>query len=159
MVKPTSEILQPTSEQCRNPFRKFRQFYLYTTMSPTFTLFYNAQWRFGFTMHDILAYNGRKFPLPHFHFQYKSVNISTILTSKLRMCVYVWRLDSWLSFRIYISWVEFSVNKQVHLNCLLFLHWAIGVFDESWDLLYCFKIGVWPWNLGIFFHLKRKNIF
>ena len=38
--------------------------------------------------HGILTfYNGRMFSLPHF--QFKSVNISTILTSKLKMCVYI----------------------------------------------------------------------
>ena len=37
-----------------------------------------------------------------FYFQFKSVNISTILTSKLKICVYVWRLDSWLLLGIYI---------------------------------------------------------
>ena len=36
--------------------------------------------------HRILTfYNGRMFSLPHF--QFKSLNISTILTSKLKMCV------------------------------------------------------------------------
>ena len=53
--------------------------------------------------HGILTKNGQMFSLPHFHVQFKSVNISTILTSKLKMCVYVWRLDSWLSLGIYIS--------------------------------------------------------
>ena len=73
--------------------------------------------------HGILTYNGRMFSLPHFHFQFKSVNISTILTSKpKKRCVNVWRLVSWLSLEIYISWVESSVNKQFHLNCVLFLH-------------------------------------
>ena len=43
------------------------------------------------------------FSLPHFHFRFKSVNISTILTSKLKMSLYVWRLVSWLSLGIYIS--------------------------------------------------------
>ena len=31
------------------------------------------------------------------------VNISNILTSRLKMCVCVWRLFSWLSLGIYIS--------------------------------------------------------
>ena len=54
------------------------------------------------------------------HFQFKSVNISTILTSKLkRVCI--WVLVSWLSLGIYIPWVESSVNKQIHLICVLFL--------------------------------------
>ena len=38
---------------------------------------------------EILTYNGRMFSLPHFHFQFQSVNISTILTAKLKMCVYI----------------------------------------------------------------------
>ena len=53
--------------------------------------------------HGIPTYNGRMFSVPHFHFQFKSVNISTILNFKLRMRVYVWILDSWLSIGIYIS--------------------------------------------------------
>ena len=32
----------------------------------------------------ILTYNGLMFSLPHFHFHFKSVNISTILTCKLK---------------------------------------------------------------------------
>ena len=44
--------------------------------------------------HGILIYNGLMFSLPHFHFQLKSFNISAILTSTLKMCVYVWRLVS-----------------------------------------------------------------
>ena len=39
--------------------------------------------------HGILIYNGQMFSLPHFDFQFKSVSISTILTSKLKTCVYV----------------------------------------------------------------------
>ena len=66
--------------------------------------------------------NGWMFSLPHFYFQYKSVNIAPILTSELKMCVYIWRLVSWLSLGIYISWVESSLHKQICLNCLLFLH-------------------------------------
>ena len=34
--------------------------------------------------HGILTYNGWMFSLPHFHFQFKSVSISTILTIKLK---------------------------------------------------------------------------
>ena len=52
------------------------------------------------------------------HFQFKSVNISTILTSKLKP-VCIWVLVSWLSLGIYIPWVESSVNKQIHLICVL----------------------------------------
>ena len=52
----------------------------------------------------ILTYNGQMFSLPHFHFLFKYANISTILTSKLKTCV------------------ESSVNKQIRLNCVLFLH-------------------------------------
>ena len=37
----------------------------------------------------ILTYNGPMFSLPHFHFQFKSVNVSIILTSKLKMCTYL----------------------------------------------------------------------
>ena len=37
----------------------------------------------------ILTYNGPMFSLSRFHFQFKSVNISTILTSKLKMCTYI----------------------------------------------------------------------
>ena len=51
--------------------------------------------------HGILTKNGQIFSLPHFHFKFKSVNISTILTSKLIACVYVWRLVFWLSLGIY----------------------------------------------------------
>ena len=39
--------------------------------------------------HGILTNNGRMFSRPHFHFQFKSVNIFTILTSKLKMCTYI----------------------------------------------------------------------
>ena len=67
-------------------------------------------------------YNGWMFSLPHFHFQFTSVNIATILTPELKMCVYIWRLVSWLSLGIYISWVESSLHKQICLNCVLFLH-------------------------------------
>ena len=38
------------------------------------------------------------------------------------VCVLVWRLDSWLSLGTYISCVESSVNKQIHLNCVLLTH-------------------------------------
>ena len=42
--------------------------------------------------HGILTKNGRMFSLLHFHFQFKSANISTILTSKLETCVLLyWR--------------------------------------------------------------------
>ena len=61
--------------------------------------------------HGILTYNGRMFSLHHFHFQFKSFNISTILTFKLIMRVYVWKLNSWLSLAIYNSLVESTVNK------------------------------------------------
>ena len=55
-------------------------------------------------------------------------NISTILTSKLQTFAYVWRLDSWLSLGIYISWVESSVNKPILLNRVLFLHRVGGKY-------------------------------
>ena len=47
-------------------------------------------------------------------FQFKSVNISTILTSKLKLTNL--KLDYWLSLGIYISLVESNVNKQIRLN-------------------------------------------
>ena len=40
-----------------------------------------------FEAHGILTKNGQMFSLPHFHFKFKPFNISTILTSKLIMCV------------------------------------------------------------------------
>ena len=40
----------------------------------------------------VLTCNGQIFSLPHFHFQFRSVNISTILNSKLKLCVLIWRL-------------------------------------------------------------------
>ena len=50
--------------------------------------------------HGILTfYNGCIFSLSHF--QFKSVYVSTILTSKLKKCVYIWRLLSWLWLGIY----------------------------------------------------------
>ena len=46
-------------------------------------------------------------------FQLKSVNISTILTDELKMCVYIWRHVSCYGLEyINISWVESSVNKK-----------------------------------------------
>ena len=78
--------------------------------------------------HGILTENGRMFSLPHFHFQFKSVNIPSILTSKLKTCVYIRRLLSWLLLGIYISWVESSINKHIHLNWVLFLHRVISHF-------------------------------
>ena len=60
------------------------------------------------------------FSLPHF--QIKSVNISTILISKLKTSVYIGRLVSWLLLELNISLVESSVNKQIRLNYILFLH-------------------------------------
>ena len=62
------------------------------------------------------------FSLSHFHFEFKSVNISTILTSKLKTCTYVWKLVFWLLPGTYISCGESSVNKQIRLNRVLFLH-------------------------------------
>ena len=44
--------------------------------------------------HGILTYNGGMILLPHFHFQFKSANISTISTSIPKTCVYIWRLFS-----------------------------------------------------------------
>ena len=77
--------------------------------------------------HGILTKNGWMFSLPHSHFQFKSINISNILASKLKLCVYVWKLVSWLSLGIYFSGVETSVNKEICLNCVFFLH---RVMDE-----------------------------
>ena len=71
--------------------------------------------------YGILTKSGMMFLLRQFHFQFKSANISTILTSKLTICLYVWRLVSWLLLGIYISWVESSVHKQISLNCVFFL--------------------------------------
>ena len=59
-------------------------------------------WRFSYGggRARILAfYTRRVFSLPIF--QFKSVNISTILTSKQK-CVYIWKLVSWLLLGIYI---------------------------------------------------------
>ena len=39
--------------------------------------------------HGILTYYGWMFSLLHFHPQFKFVNISTILASKLKTCVYI----------------------------------------------------------------------
>ena len=38
------------------------------------------------------------------------------------MCVYIWRLVSWLLLGIYISGVESRVNQNIALNCMLFRH-------------------------------------
>ena len=73
----------------------------------------------------ILAKNGQMFSLPHFHFQFKCVNILSILTSKLKMGVYIWTLVSWVSLGICVTWMETSVNKQIRQNCVLFLHRVI----------------------------------
>ena len=81
-----------------------------------------------YTVDFWLTENGRMFSLPHFHFQFKSVNIPSILTSKLKTCVYIRRLISWLLLGIYISWVESSINKQLRLNLVLFLHHVISHF-------------------------------
>ena len=51
--------------------------------------------------HIILTYNGCMFSLPRFRFKIKSVNISTISTSKVKKCVCVWRVVSWLSLGTY----------------------------------------------------------
>ena len=88
--------------------------------------------------HGILTYNGRMFSLPHFHFQFKSINISTILTSKLKcVCTFV---DLILGYHLeYISWVESSVNKQICLNFVLILHRAVGMTlanGKRWLFLY-----------------------
>ena len=42
--------------------------------------------------HGILTYSGMMFLPPHFHFKYKSVNIFTILVSKLK---HVWKFQTW----------------------------------------------------------------
>ena len=62
------------------------------------------------------------FSLPDFVFQFKSVNILTILTFKLKSRVHVWRL----SLGRYLSCVESSINKKIRLNCVLFLYRVIG---------------------------------
>ena len=51
--------------------------------------------------HRILTYNGRMFSLPLYHCQIESVNVSTILTFKLKMCLYILRRVSWLSLVIF----------------------------------------------------------
>ena len=66
-------------------------------------------------------YNGWMFSLPHFQFQ--SVNISTILTFKLNKCVYL--ETCFLAIAWNTSGMESSVNKQICLNCVLFLHCVI----------------------------------
>ena len=81
--------------------------------------------------HGILTKNSQMFSLPHFYFKFESVNISTILTSKLKMCVHLWRIVSWLLLGIYISWVESSVNKQICLNYVLFLHRVLILIWEK----------------------------
>ena len=71
--------------------------------------------------HGIRTYHGWMFSLPHFHFQFKFVNISTILTSKLKhVCIYL--EICFLTITWNISCMEFSVNKQICLNCVFFLH-------------------------------------
>ena len=47
------------------------------------------------------------------------------------MCVYIWRLISWLSLGTYIFWVESNVNKQICLTYLLFPHRAVGNVGEK----------------------------
>ena len=62
----------------------------------------------------ILTYNDRMFSLPHFHFQFKSINISTILTSKLKTLAYVWRHHSWISLEcIFLEWNLVQINKSI----------------------------------------------
>ena len=75
-------------------------------------------------LHSILTfYNSRMFSLRYFHFKY--INTSPILTDKLKyVCTF---RDLLLGYCLeYISSVEPSVNKQIRLNCLLFLHCATG---------------------------------
>ena len=68
--------------------------------------------------HEILIfYNGQMFSL--LHFQFNSINI---FTSKLKICVHVWSLVSWLLLGINISSVESSLNKQICLNFVPFLY-------------------------------------
>ena len=55
-------------------------------------------------------------------------SISPYLNFKLKKCVYIWRLLSWLSLSIYISWVESYVNKLIRLNRVL-VHQ--GVFSKN----------------------------
>ena len=76
--------------------------------------------------HGILTFKTQVFSLPHFHFQFKSVNTSTIFTSKLKTRLYIWRLVSWLTLRMY-------TNKQISLNCMLFLHPAFSRNAQSWQ--------------------------
>ena len=79
--------------------------------------------------HGIMTYNGGMFLLPHFHFQFKSANIFTILTSiPKHVCIFG---DFFLTITRNISWVEFSVNKQIRLNCVLFIH-GVQQSNSSW---------------------------
>ena len=51
--------------------------------------------------HGILTYNEWMFSLPPYHFQFKSVNISTILTSELKdvcMCGHLFLAITWNEF-------------------------------------------------------------
>ena len=57
----------------------------------------------------------------------------TFASQLVEMCVYIWRLVSWLLFRIYISWVESGIPKQIRLICALFLHRDQEHCLSSWD--------------------------
>ena len=79
------------------------------------------------SVHKILIKNGRMFSLPHFNFNH--LNFWT------KIFVHVCRLISWLSLGIYISWVECSVNKQISLNCMLFLLHSVSSTDLKFACL------------------------
>ena len=51
------------------------------------------------------------------HFQYKSINISTILTSKLKPCLYIWKFVSWLLLGIYfLSGIQCKKTNSTELR-------------------------------------------
>ena len=73
---------------------------------------------------NLTFYYGCMFSLPRF--QFESVNIFTILTSKLK-CVCTFR-DLFLGYHLEYIYLEWNLvkNKQIRLNCVLFLHPDIG---------------------------------
>ena len=98
------------------------------------------------------------FSLPHLSFQLKSVNISTILTSKLNTCVYLETCFLTI-IGICIPCIEFSVKKQIRLNCVLFPNRVHGMKWETesrWTLV---KKHVWKliWRWTYFNTLSTKS--
>ena len=82
--------------------------------------------------YGILTYNGRMFSLPHFHFQSKSVNISTILASKLKICVYIqtYRIISWLLLPPSTKLEQGNIFRSV---CQEFCPWGGVCPDTPWS--------------------------